>query len=108
MREKERTMNKGVPKNTPEKSTLVASRFKACNSRVVHRPEDRPRPCKVFFVLYSGTLLAFEGRVSRRAKTRPPSRSLSQATSQHGKRCAVIAPTALSVGVEKKGDSRKR
>jgi hypothetical protein len=95
-------------RSAAEKNTKVGSLQTAHNSRVVHRPEDRPRPCQVFFVLFSGTLLAFEGRVSRRAKTRPPSRSLSQATSQHGKRCAVIAPTALSVGVEKKGDSRKR
>jgi hypothetical protein len=30
-RNKERTMNKGIPNNTPEKNTVVASRFTACN-----------------------------------------------------------------------------
>jgi hypothetical protein len=35
---KERTMNFGTLNNTPEKNTVVASRFTACNSGVMQLP----------------------------------------------------------------------
>jgi hypothetical protein len=62
-------------RSAAKKNTKVAAQTQAYNSRYMLRPEDRPWPLKVLFVLFSGTLPAFEGSCLVGLNTRPPSRA---------------------------------